>query len=188
MVAEVDENVAPASSRLSAEVKQVRWLLPDDVDEVTEWTGASDVNEDEQDELPHLDDDAVVTAATAAAVATSAERKETERRGEDDDDDDEDAIPRTTPGRTALLLAIPIFRIFHTFRATNNNIRERVDRQSMGKRCQIPLSGETVSAASPGSTIFKTGKWRCCCCWLNVINGGRLPAIPADAHGSGAIS
>lgn len=80
-------------SRLSAEVKwQVKWLLPDDVDEVTEEeTGAraSDVNDDEEDELPHLDDALQVTAVAAA----SAERKETERRGDDD------AIP-FTPDRT----------------------------------------------------------------------------------------
>ena len=91
---------------------------------MTEWTGASDVNEDEEDELPHLEDDAVMVVAVAAA---SAERKETERRGDDEDD----AIARTTPDRL-LLLAMPIFRVFHTF-CDQNNIRDRADRELAGK-------------------------------------------------------
>ena len=91
---------------------------------MTEWTGASDVNEDEEDELPHLEDDAVMVVAVAAA---SAERKETERRGDDEDD----AIARTTPDRP-LLLAMPIFRGFHTF-CDQNNIRDRADRELAGK-------------------------------------------------------
>lgn len=72
-----------SSSRLSAEVKQVKWppLPPDDDDKVTdEWTGASDVNDDEEDELPQ---DAVdVMVDVAADDAISADRKETERRGD----------------------------------------------------------------------------------------------------------
>ena len=93
---------------------------------MTEWTGASDVNEDEEDELPHLEGDAVEVMVVAVAAA-SAERKETERRGDDEDD----AIARTTPDRL-LLLAMPIFRVFHTF-CDQNNIRDRADRELAGK-------------------------------------------------------
>lgn len=113
----------PASSRLSAEVKwqeeeandEVKW--PDEVDdvdedEVAEWTlvgAANDVNDDEEDELPHLDDavDVIVPvpAPPPAALpgANSDERKDTERRG------DEVVVPfRTPPDRVTLLLIGPL--------------------------------------------------------------------------------
>lgn len=115
-----------SSSRLSAEVKwQVKWPLPDAVDEVTEGeTGAraSDVNDDEEDELPHLDDALEVMAAEAVV---SAERKETERRGDEEEDDD--AIP-LAPDRTdvatifiIIFSPIPTCHIFHEKETKQNN-------------------------------------------------------------------